>query len=391
MKKTDIKEGVALYTEETEKFDTSDFCILLELPLKRERATSNALVSKILMKGCNKYITEREIAVRLEEIRTIMECSIMKKGEEHIIQLYFSTLPEFAEEAFELAGNILFEPIFNNIDEAKRDLRADIEGLLNNKRRYAVEKCIENMCAYEDFGVSGDGYIEDIDSVDIKEAYEYAMDNSHVVVMSVGKINSSTVEEYVRTYLPFAERNNRPYGNSYLSSPEGVKEIEEKMDISQGKLAMGIRLNIDPKGSDWYKALVANELFGGSANSELFMEAREKESLCYYISSKLLRFKSIMIIEAGIEDKNKEKVEEIVENAFDNINDKDIETAKTAIVNSFNAAEDKAEMIMDYSLGQIILDGPQDISEGIDEIKKVRSIEGIFDSCVLDTVYMLRS
>lgn len=391
MKKTTIKEGVSIYTEETDKFDISAFCILLRLPLTRERATSNALVSKILLKGCNKYITEREIAVRLEEIQTVMDCSIMKKGEEHIIQLYFRTMPEFAEEAFELAGNVLFEPIFNNIEEAKRDLKADIESLVNNKRRYAVEKCIENMCADEDFGISGDGYIEDIDSVDIKEAYEYVMDNSNVAVMSVGSTESAVLEEYVRNYLPFAERDNRPADNSYLASPDAVKEVEEKMNVSQGKLAIGIRMNIDPKGSEWYRALVANELFGGNANSELFMQAREKESLCYYISSKLLRFKSIMIIEAGIEEKNKEKVEEIVENAFKNISDEDIETAKTAIVNSFNAAEDKAERIMDYSLGQIILGSSLDISEGAEEIKKVRSIEGVFDSCVFDTVYMLRS
>ncbi len=391
MKKTDLKEGISIYTEETDKFDIETFCILLRLPLTRETATSNALVSKILLKGCNKYITEREIAVRLEEIHTVMDCSIMKKGEEQIIQLYFRTEKEFSEEAFELAGNILFEPIFNNIEEAKRDLLSDIEGLVNNKRRYAVERCIENMCSNEDFGVSGDGYAEDIDSVDIKEAYEYVMDNSNVAVMSVGSTKSHDLEEYVRRYLPFAERDNRPADNSYLSSPVKVKEIEEKMDVSQGKLAMGLRLNIDPKSSEWYRAMVANELFGGSANSELFMEAREKESLCYYISSKLLRFKSIMIIEAGIEGKNKEKVEEIVENAFDNISDEDIETAKTSIVNSFNAAGDKAERIMDYNLGQIILDIPYDMAEGAEEIKKVRSIEGVFNSCVLDTVYMLRS
>ncbi len=391
MKKTIIKKGVSLYTEETDKFDAATFCILLRLPLKRETATANALVSKILMKGCNKYITERELAVRLEEIRTVMDCSIMKKGEEQIIQLYFRTEPEFAEDAFELAGNILFEPIFNNVDEAKTDLKADIESLVNNKRRYAVERCIENMCADEAFGINGDGYVEDIDSVDIKEAYEYVMDNSDVTVMSVGSIRLDTLKEYAEKYLPFAERDGISDESSYLARPENIKEVEEKMDISQGKLAMGIRLNIDPRSGEWYKALVANELFGGNANSELFIEAREKESLCYYISSRLLRFKSIMIIEAGIEERNKEKVEKIVEDAFNNINDEDIETAKTSVVNSFRAAEDKAERIMDYSLGQIILDSPPDMEESAEEIKKIKSVEGIFDNRVSDTVYMLRS
>ncbi len=391
MKKTSIRKGVNLYVEETDKFDIAVFCVLMRLPLERERATANALLAKAFLKGCNKYITEREIAVRLEELCAVMDCSIMKKGEEQIIQLYFKTLPEYTEEVFELAGSVLFEPLFNGIDEAKRDLRDNIEGIINNKRKYAVERCIENMCCDEDYGIRGDGYAEDIDGVDIQEAYDYAMENGDVAIMAVCSTDSGTIADYVNKYLPFEERDELQFDMTYLKNPQDIKNIEEKMDISQGKLAIGIRMNIDPTGREWYKALVANELFGGNANSELFMEAREKESLCYYISSKLLRFKSIMIIEAGIEDKNKEKVEEIVENAFKNVGDEDIETAKTSIVNSFKAAEDKAERIMDYSLGQIILDSSLDMEESAEEIKKVRSIEGVFDSCVFDTVYMLRS
>ena len=84
-------------------------------------------------------------------------------------------------------------------------------------------------------------------------------------------------------------------------------------------------------------------------------------------------------------------MEEIIKDAFKKVNDKDIETAKNSIVNSFKASEDKAEKIMDYSLGQIILNSPSDMEESAEEIKKVRSIEGVFDSCIFDTVYMLRS
>ena len=391
MKKTNIRRGVNLYAKQTDKFDVSVFCILLRLPLERKRATANALVAKALLKGCNKYITEREIAARLEEICTVMECQILKKGEEQIIQLYFKTLPQYTESAFELAGSILFEPIFNGIDEAKRDLKDDIDGIVNNKRRYAVERCIENMCCDEDYGIRGDGYAEDIDAIDIQEAYDYVAENSDIAIMAVSNEDSDTLVGYVNKYLPFEERDELRFDASYLKDPHNIKEIEEKTDVSQSKLAIGISMNVDPVGKEWYKALVANELFGGSANSELFMEAREKESLCYYISSKLLRFKSIMIIEAGIESKNKEKVEEIIKDAFKKVNDKDIETAKNSIVNSFKASEDKAEKIMDYSLGQIILNSPSDMEESAEEIKKVRSIEGVFDSCIFDTVYMLRS
>lgn len=148
-------------------------------------------------------------------------------------------------------------------------------------------------------------------------------------------------------------------------------------------------MNIDPVSHNWYKAIVANELFGGSASSALFMEARESESLCYYISSKLLRFKSLMIIEAGIDSENKDKVVDIIKSAFSNISEDNIEIAKQNIINGYRISQDKPERIMDAVLGGIIAGKYVDFEEISREIDSVSTIKDVFKESYLDTIFML--
>lgn len=394
MKKISIKKGLTLYLEDADKFSVSTFCILFRLPLNRDMVTLNALLSKLFLQGCKKYNSEIDIAIRLEEILTIMDAQIMKKGEEHIIQIYFKSENEYVEEAFELVSDIILGTSLNNLEFAKKQLKSDIEELRTDKRSYAVEKCIENMCNNEIYGINGDGYIEDIDNIsdnDIKKHYEYLISSANIDIMAIGNCKEDNIREYIDNYLKFDQREIINVNTQYKYIPEEVKDIEEQMDITQSKLVLGIRMNIEPQGDMWYKALVANEIFGGGPSSILFNKAREAEGLCYYISSRILRFKSIMLIEAGIESKSKDKILGIVKESLMNIETDDIETAKKNIINSFNTSEDKAERIMDYTLGQIVLGSYTSIDDAIAGIKNVSSVKDVFNACKLDTVYMLRS
>ena len=47
--------------------------------------------------------------------------------------------------------------------------------------------------------------------------------------------------------------------------------------------------------------LLCNSVFGGSTLSKLFMNVREKLSLCYYASSMFDRLKGVMLVSSGIE------------------------------------------------------------------------------------------
>ncbi len=76
--------------------------------------------------------------------------------------------------------------------------------------------------------------------------------------------------------------------------------------MTQGKLAVGYRCT-----SDDYPAMVlANLIFGGTSNSKLFLNVREKLSLCYYASSSYARSKGILTVSSGVETKDFRRAEE---------------------------------------------------------------------------------
>lgn len=386
---TEITKGVNLHILPTEKFQTITLCILLRTPLRKDTVTANSLLARGLLNGCSRYKTRRGIEVRLEEINSVISTNVLKKGEEHIIELFCKTTPTYIEEAAELIGNILLKPLFNNIDAAVNDLESTINSLVNDKRGYAMEKCIEAMCENEDYGINGDGYIEDIRNVSVHTHYNQVIENAKIDIIAIGDIKPEEIIEYINKYIPLPPRNTVLEPCNYLYYPSAEKSIEESMDITQGKLCIGIRMNVKPTGNNWYKAVVANELFGGSASSALFMEAREKESLCYYISSRLLRFKSLMLIEAGIDSQNKDKVTEIIKSAFNSISEENMEIAKENIINGYRMAQDKPERIMDNILGGLILGQEQSIETAIDGIRSVDTIKDIFKDSHFDTIFML--
>lgn len=385
----EITKGIDLHIFSTKKFQTVNLCLLLRTPLDRTTVTANSLLARSILNGCSGYKTKRAIEIRLEEINASISANVLKKGEEHIIQMYCKCTPTYIEETIELLGDILLKPLFNNMDTSKSDLESTINSLINDKRSYALEKCIEAMCEKEPYGINGDGYIEDINNVSIHSHYTNVIENAKVEIIAIGDINETELTEYIKKYIPLTPRNTHLEPCNYLYYPSAEKQLSENMDITQGKLCVGFRMNINPVGEDWYRAIVANELFGGSASSALFAEARERESLCYYISSKLLRFKSLMIIEAGIDSENRDKVIEIIRSAFENISEENIEIAKQNIINGYRTAQDKPERIMDALLGGLIAGKVMSFDDIIKEISGVTTIKDVFHDSYLDTVYML--
>ena len=384
-----LTEGVDLHIVKTDKFNTITFCFLLRTPLKFSTATSNALIAKSILNGTSNFKNQHKLEIHLENIDTIISSEILKKGEEHIVELYVKTTKNYLEEAVKTLGDIVLNPLFNNIDSAKIALKNTILSQYNNKRVYALNKFIENMCKEEAYSINGDGYVEDIEKISPHKYYKELLLCSKIDIIALGNIDEVLFTNYIKKHIPLSPRKITLTPCEYIYTPEKIKNINENIDITQAKLCIGFRANVDPISNDWYKLVLANELFGGSANSAIFMEARESQSLCYYISSKLLRYKSIMVVEAGIDHKNKDKVVNIIKKAISNISEDNLEIAKTNIINSYKMAQDEPERIIDLVLGGLIAGQITSFEEAIENIKSIKSTDNILQNCKLDTIYML--
>lgn len=178
---------------------------------------------------------------------------------------------------------------------------------------------------------------------------------------------------------------------------ESVREFEDRLSVTQGKLVMGYRLGDcmdDPNHAAIY---VFNAVFGGCVTSKLFMNVREKLSLCYYASSLVDLHKGLMIISSGVDfDKFDEAKSEIIAQleAVKNgdVTDEELTAAKRSIASDLRASMDSQGDLEGFYLANTI-DGlefdPMELAALVDEVT-LDDVVAIANSVVPDAIYFLR-
>ena len=99
---------------------------------------------------------------------------------------------------------------------------------------------------------------------------------------------------------------------------------------------------------DNYAALkVMTAIFGAGTFSKLFMNVREKMSLCYYCSASLINSKGIIAVQSGVETENAQKALNAIRHELDevragNFADETVEQAKMSICDRLYSVTDSA-------------------------------------------------
>ncbi len=300
--KQQIKEGINLHTIETNKFKTNLLSVFLTMPLTRNLVTKEALIASILRRGSNLMKTSEEISIILEEMYgASFNCGIEKIGENHIIKFYLETInDEFLpqkEDILQKGLSTLFEIVFNPLVEDGKfkeeyvkqeleNLKQIIEGKKDDKARYALERTVEEMYKGKPYGLYKYGYIEDIEKInskDLYDCYQNMIKNCKIDIFVSGNVdvnNTKTIIEQNKLIKKLNERKYNRVEEQLLEKQKEPNEIKEEMDITQGKMVIGLLVQ-DTKPDSKYVALVYNTILGGGANSKLFQNVREKASLAY--------------------------------------------------------------------------------------------------------------
>lgn len=158
----------------------------------------------------------------------------------------------------------------------------------------------------EPFGLYKFGYTEDLDKISSKDLYEQytKLISSCKIDIFVSGDNIDNLNEN-KILENLNERKAKYIPTKISSSNKQINnqnEVIEKMNITQGKLMIGLNIS-DLQEDEQYIASMYNVILGGGANSKLFQNVREKASLAYTAGSGYLKAKSIIIIRCGIEIK----------------------------------------------------------------------------------------
>lgn len=419
--KEKIKQGVTLHQIHTENFKTNLYAIFLAIPLEKEKVTLDALTGAVLRRGTEKLQTQEQISKELENMYgASFNCGVEKTGDNHILKFYLETLSEeFLPEPEELTQkciSILFDIVFNPltingafkteyVEGEKKNLKQIIESKIDNKAKYAYDRCIEEMFKNRPYGLYKFGYVEDLEKITPEKLYKHYQEliaNCKIDIFCSGRLNSQDLIKNIKENSNIQKLLDRTpkyiVNNEVTEAKEPIKTntVEESMQVTQGKLVLGLDIQNTQENSRFI-ASIYNAILGGGANSKLFQNVREKQSLAYTAGSSYLRTKNAIFVRCGIEIANYKKALDTIKEQLEDIkngdfSEDDLENAKKLILTSIDGVTEEQDTEITYYYGQELSDRfvtVEDYKKYISEVTKKQVME-LAKTIQINTIYFLK-
>ena len=418
-KQCEIKKGIKLHTIKTDKFKTNLIAVFLSKKLERENVTKNALIPAILRRGSKILKTQEEISKTLEEMYgASFDCGIDKTGDNQVIRFYIETvndnyLPKKEnnlEKSIQTLLEIVFNPYEENgkfkkdyINQEKENMKKRIESRKDNKARYSLDRCIEEMYKDKPYGLYKLGYSKDLEKIDEENLYSYYKDLINTCKIDIfvsGPIDENIIKILKEDkILNSLNEREAEYNKLELEQKKKIEKeniVIEKMEVTQGKLLVGLDVDINDNKSKAI-AMVYNNILGGSANSKMFQNVREKAHLAYVANSMYYKYKGNIIVNSGIEISNYEKALELIKKQIEDMENgeftkEEVENAKKGIISAIKTINDEQDSIIIYYFGQELTNTNVSVEQYMDEILSVsyEDVKNIAKKVYINTIYFLR-
>ena len=419
MTRIELSPGVHLTAVHTGKFKSCVLGATLLAPLDRETASLNALIPSVLRRGTQAHPDMESLSAALDELYGgSVEPMVRTRGETQCVGF----LGSFLDDAYTLDGASILEPAAGLLGElllrpytvdgafcpdytrGERDNLADrIRAQVNEKRSYALSRLKQEMCAGEPFGVDrlGDeAHAAAITARSLWDQYQCLLASAPLELYYCGSAQPQRVAGALRaalSALPRSAARAIPPRPVRREPPARPRCVEEALDVTQGKLTMGFRAGGDVWSEQYPALMLANAIYGGTTTSRLFLNVREKLSLCYYASSQLEKFKGVMLVSSGVEfdqfaPARDEILAQLAACKAGDFEDWELEGARRSVVGALKSAMDAQGRLEDFWLGQAaagLTEGPDVLAGRVEQVTREQVIRAL-NTLELDTVYFLK-
>ena len=403
-----------LHVIKTNKFKTITVEINFRREVKKEEITKRNLLKGVLLNSTANFPTERELIIETEKLYDLKLISSNSRVGNYTNLSYKTrflnekyTEPGMNQESIKLLLDILFRPNVKNnafkeeiLNNIKMQLEKGILSLKDNKVRYSLNKLLESTESYP-YSYNYYGYLEDLNYITPENLYQYyqeVLNNDLIDIFVVGDVDIPQIKEILKDYF-----NNRTFRKDLKNivvkeNPVSkVKRLKELDCVNQTQLTMLYSISNLTEYERKYVLLVFNELLGGSSNSLLFENVREKNSYAYYINSIIKAYDNILMIYSGIESGKEKEVEKIVNDTINKVtrgqvNTKVLDNAKETIRSSIKVSLDSPTGIINTNYARILVNS-DDFQTRIEKIDKVskEDIINISKKIKLNTIFTLES
>ncbi len=399
---TDLTSGGVRFHEiKTDKFKMSRLSFNFIMPADRERSPITRLMLATMMRGCRKYPSVISINKKLDEIYgATVAWRVVSVGDKHIFKISCEMLgnrfrfsgddESIVDRVCAVVLDILFDPLLDekgllpetNFESEKKLAIDAILAKINDQKAYASEKCKKLLYGDSPLGISTEGDEEQIRNVtldDVSANLKYFLKNSTVECYYYGNDDVNEVKNMINNaFADVGREKSKTLGEEYCFVPknEEICRYTESMDVSQSRLNIGAVCKTVMSDVDYYAICVFNEIFGGSSQSKLFMNVREKNSLCYYCYSSYHSASGVIMIGCGIKAENCEKTYneilfQLEEMQKGNISDAEIDNSKKMIISGLKQMTDNPAAMEAFNFRRVLA-GINELPE--QSIEKVLSV-----------------
>ena len=364
--------GITLRCFPDDRFKQAGLSIQLVRPMCRAEAAMNALLPAVLLRGTASAPDIRAITRRLDDLYgAAVGATVRRIGDYQTTGLSCG----FIEDRLALSGDRVMEPMMAFLKELllypalekgvfrtdfvegeKKNLTAVLESEINDKRIYAGSQLLRHMCSADSFGIPRLGDKEDVAKITPEGLYRHyrrILKESRIDIFYVGSAEPDTVAGLMKDVFGDLERDyvNLPAQTPFCDGGKG--EHTERMEVSQGKLCMGFTTPVTIGDPLFVPMQLLNLIFGAGMTSKLFMNVRERLSLCYDIGSGYHGSKGILTVSAGIDCAKVGEVRAEIMNQLaacqeGRISEAELAAAKQAILSGMRAVHDSTGAIENF-------------------------------------------
>ncbi|THF78486.1 insulinase family protein [Cohnella fermenti] len=406
-----------LHVLPTRRFKTFSLSLFIGIPLSESRVSAVALTPFVLRRGTSSYPETISFRERLDDLYGAgFGFDLYKRGDYQIVQLrldmindrFVSSELSLLQEAVRFLGEVLTSPALENgtfrgkyVEAEKRTVLKRIEAIVNDKIRYAGERCVAEMCKDEPYRLLALGRKDELAGIDAGTLYtEYRnwLSEAAIDLYVSGDTSLEEVERLAGESFRLPEGTPADYAAPEFRAPRAEPQtIVERLDVAQGKLNMGLRTDIGYAAAEYPALLVYNGILGAFPHSKLFINVREKASLAYYASSRLDGHKGLLTIQSGIEIGNYEQAVRIIveqlaamkEGRFDS---EELERTKAMLSNQLRELQDSAFERIAFDFNNVLSGSDRTGENMLADVAGVvpEQVTAAAQRVGLDTIYFLR-
>ncbi len=417
-----ISPAVNLRAIRTDRFKNAQLSVSLILPADSERSPLTTLLFSVLRRGTEQYPTIKELNYVLD---MLYGASLSYRntffGDCQIIGFVLETLgarylPD-GEQTDPLAKGLgvieqmLFRPLLDDngllrADAVQSEIQNtcdDIRAQINDTRSYARMRLRECMFKGQPYGASLVGKVEQVEQFTPKmltEHWKRILQSARIECFYVGSDDPAYVASLLEKVFAAAPMMLLPMPATQITpARKDTLYVKEDMPVAQGKLEIGLCTGITPDHPDAVAQSVFNELFGGSSVSRLFLNLREKNSLCYHCYSSAVAHKGIITVSCGIHPDNRQIAEREIFAQLARLQQKpvskaELNMAKKSLINALRQCSDSPASLQAYWFGrQVFYASTLTPDMCIERVKAVtvQDVQRVAQKITPDTVYFLNA